>query len=67
MDNYTVEHSLQGHQNDVTGCRFSADGQLLYTSSFDTRVICWNVQTGQIVRKYEHMSPPPTNIFAAGN
>jgi len=66
LENYTVEKTLQGHQNDVTGCLFSADGKFLYTSSFDTRVICWNVDTGEIVRKFEHMHPPPTAIFAAG-
>ncbi|OQV13222.1 putative WD repeat and SOCS box-containing protein 1 [Hypsibius exemplaris] len=66
LETFTVVKSLQGHLNDVTGCRFSADGKLLYTSSLDTRVICWNIQTGQIVGRYEHMTPPPSAIFAAG-
>jgi len=66
LQTFTLERSLQGHQNEVTGCLFSADGKFLYTSSYDTRVICWNVATGEIVRKFEHMTPPPTPIFAAG-
>ena len=66
LSDFELEKSLQGHQNDVTGCRFSADGKLLYTSSFDTRVICWDVASAQIKRKFEHMTPPPSNIFAAG-
>lgn len=66
MKTFKVAQRLQGHQNDVTGCRFSADGAFLYTSSFDTRVVCWNVKDGSRVRSYEHMSPPPSAIFAAG-
>lgn len=66
MKEFKLEQSLQGHQNDVTGCQFSDDGKLLYTSSFDTRVICWKVADGSRVRTFEHMSPPPSAIFAAG-
>lgn len=61
-----VEKKLSGHQNELTACRYSHDGQFLYTSSFDTRVICWNAETGEIVHKFEHMSPPPSKIFASG-
>jgi len=63
---FSVSQRLQGHQNDVTACRFSCDGSQLYTASYDTRAICWNVKDGAKVRSFEHMNPPPSNIFAAG-
>ncbi|XP_055327796.1 WD repeat and SOCS box-containing protein 1-like [Paramacrobiotus metropolitanus] len=63
----TLERRLEnGHLNDVTGCCFSPDGALLFTSSWDTTVICWDVQTGAKRTVYGHMFPPPRPIFAGG-
>lgn len=38
-----VEKRLCGHLNALSSCRYSHDGTKLFTSSFDTRVICWDV------------------------
>jgi WD repeat/SOCS box-containing protein 1 len=66
LTNCQMIRSLKGHQNDVTACCFSDDGKHIFTSSFDTRVICWDAETGQICRQFEHMDPPPSTIFASG-
>ncbi|GAV04073.1 hypothetical protein RvY_14409 [Ramazzottius varieornatus] len=61
-----LEGKFEGHNNDVTSCAFSPDGAFLYTSSLDTRVICWEVATGEIRSSFYHMLPPPRPIFAGG-
>ncbi|XP_055352083.1 WD repeat and SOCS box-containing protein 1-like [Paramacrobiotus metropolitanus] len=66
VKNYEIERQLEGHQNDVTGVRFHEDGRRLFTCSFDTRVICWNISDGKKLFALEHMQPPPTSIFASG-
>ncbi|XP_076106321.1 WD repeat and SOCS box-containing protein 1-like [Mytilus galloprovincialis] len=65
LNNYSPSH-LHGHYHDVIGCCFSPDGALLATASFDTRVILWDVYTGQSLQELCHMYPPPRPIFAAG-
>ncbi|XP_006811797.1 WD repeat and SOCS box-containing protein 1-like [Saccoglossus kowalevskii] len=57
---------LDGHYNDVVACRFSPDGALLATASWDTRVIVWDPYTGEKLKIFGHVFPPPSPIFAGG-
>lgn len=66
METYTILRSLVGHQHDVRKCCFSADGALLATSSYDTRVIVWKVDEGVPLLYLFHLLPPPSMIFAGG-
>ncbi|XP_070573263.1 WD repeat and SOCS box-containing protein 1-like isoform X2 [Ptychodera flava] len=57
---------LEGHYNDVVSCKFSPDGALLATCSWDTRVILWDPYTGEQLKTFGHVYPPPSPIFAGG-
>ncbi|XP_019618678.1 PREDICTED: WD repeat and SOCS box-containing protein 1-like isoform X4 [Branchiostoma belcheri] len=66
MSDYSMMRKLTGHQNDVVACDFSPDGALLATGSYDTRVILWDPYTGQKIRTFGHMYPPPSFLMMGG-
>ncbi|KAL5016859.1 hypothetical protein ScPMuIL_006448 [Solemya velum] len=66
MEVHKPERKFDGHYHDVTGCDFSPDGALLATASYDTRVIIWDIYTGDAVKELGHLFPPPRPIFAGG-
>lgn len=51
--NYLSEKSkepirvVQGHQGNITALSVEAGGKTLWTGSFEGRVFCWNVKTGE--------------------
>jgi WD40 repeat protein len=50
---YQVDKTLVGHTSSVHNLRFSPDGKLLATCGFDSLVILWDVQTGEMLRKWK--------------
>lgn len=67
MVNYKLLRRLSGHFNSVLSCCFSPDGALVATASCDTRVIVWDHATGQQVRVFHHLYPPPGIIYMSGD
>ncbi|XP_025017734.1 WD repeat and SOCS box-containing protein 1 isoform X2 [Tetranychus urticae] len=63
---FKVVYVLAGHQHNVSSCDFSPDSSLLATGSWDARVIVWNVATGNKLKEFFHLQPPPRSIYAAG-
>lgn len=63
---WSVRHRLTGHRNNVSCCDFSPDGALLATSSYDSRVIIWDTDSGAALLFLEHCTPPLSLIFAGG-
>ncbi|XP_067680259.1 WD repeat and SOCS box-containing protein 1-like [Haliotis asinina] len=61
-----VLRKLEGHYHDVVSCEFSPDSALLATASYDTRVIVWDPYTGDSLREFGHLFPPPRPIYAGG-
>ena len=57
-------HCLKGHVHNVVSCKFSADGVLLFTASWDTRVIVWDVASGGAMQNLCHKIPVPQYVFA---
>ncbi|NUM75255.1 WD40 repeat domain-containing protein [candidate division KSB1 bacterium] len=45
----TLRHVLRGHKDCIGHCRWSPDGRLIASPSFDTTVRIWNVETGESV------------------
>jgi WD40 repeat protein/energy-coupling factor transporter ATP-binding protein EcfA2 len=43
MDNFKLEASLSGHNSRVTSIAVSGDGQKMVSTSFDNRVLFWNM------------------------
>lgn len=50
MSTLTIKMKLEGHLHDVTSCAFSPDGCLIASASWDTRVILWDSQSGQMLK-----------------
>ncbi|MPC94066.1 WD repeat and SOCS box-containing protein 1 [Portunus trituberculatus] len=67
MIHYKLVRRLSGHFNTVLSCCFSPDGALIATASCDTRVIVWDHATGQQVRVFHHLYPPPGIIYMSGD
>ena len=42
-------HKLEGHSAAVIRCKYTADGSLLITCSWDTRVNLWDAYSGRLV------------------
>lgn len=42
---------LSGHTNAITDLHFSTDGSVLYTSSADKTIMCWDICTGNRIKK----------------
>lgn len=66
-ENYKLKHSLKGHLHNVSSCMFSPDGALVVTASYDTKICLWNPYTGELIRQFNHMLPPPRLIYASGD
>lgn len=64
--NFAHKISLEGHHQKIISCKFSSDNSLIVTASSDTRVILWQVQTGQILHTFGHYFPPPSLFSAPG-
>ena len=47
---------LCGHTNSIHSLAFSQDGTLLMSGSYDTTVRVWDVQTGRVIRTFNHRS-----------
>jgi len=48
-----IVHILVGHNDGVTSCAFSTEGNLLVSASADKKLRVWNVQTGECLRVFE--------------
>lgn len=59
---YQVDKTLVGHTSSVHNLRFSPDGKLLATCGFDSLVILWDVQTGEMLRKWKGHSDWITEV-----
>lgn len=67
LESFSIKHTLTGHLHDVVSCEFSPDGALVATASYDTKIFLWDPYSGQLVRKFYHMLPPPRFIYAGGH
>jgi len=63
---FVMIRRLDGHHHHVCQCEFSPDGAVLATSSFDTRVILWDTNTGTQLLQLNHCQPAPLLMFAGG-
>jgi WD repeat/SOCS box-containing protein 1 len=63
---FQLRLKLSGHQHTIVACGYSPDGSLIATASWDTRVILWDSQRGNVVRQLCHVQPPPRMIYACG-
>lgn len=50
----TLYATLEGHRHNVFAVRFNPSGQYIVTCSADKTAILWDVQTAQIVHKFDH-------------
>lgn len=50
METYKLERKLEGHNHDVVACDFSKDGAILATASWDTRVLLWDPDSGELLK-----------------
>jgi WD40 repeat protein len=55
-----LRRTLHGHDEDVLGLRFSADGELLASAAGDGLAIVWDAQTGAV---REQLSVAETNVY----
>lgn len=62
-----MRHTLRGHLHTVSACVFSPDGALVVTACYDTKICLWNPFSGELVRQFFHMLPPPRLIYAGGD
>lgn len=67
INNFTLVFKLKEHLHDVVTCEFSPDGAILATGSYDTTICLWNPHTGQLIKKFFHLIPPPSLIYAGGH
>ena len=67
LENFSIKHTLTGHLHDVVSCEFSPDGAMVATASYDTKIFLWDPYSGQLIRKFYHMLPPPRFIYAGGH
>ncbi|XP_067135236.1 WD repeat and SOCS box-containing protein 1-like isoform X2 [Centruroides vittatus] len=65
-NDFTLKTTLNGHHQRIISCKFSSDNSLIATASCDTRVILWQVQTGQILHIFGHFFPPPSKFSTPG-
>ena len=59
-----VAHNLQGHNGNVFGTAFSADGTLLASSGDDGTLKLWDVATGRALHDLRHGGEGLTVAFA---
>ena len=52
-----VQVELEGHDQIVTACRFSPDGSLIASTSWDGTLKLWNASTGEKVAVYHAETP----------
>ncbi|KAI3389268.1 hypothetical protein SNEBB_011153 [Seison nebaliae] len=57
---------LSGHHNRVTSVKFSDDGSLLLSGSYDSYIIVWSIFQKIALKKFSHISPPPSLMYAGG-
>jgi len=62
-----ISHTLRGHLHNVSSCLFSPDGALVATASYDTTICMWNPYTGELIKQFFHLLPPPRLIYAGGD
>lgn len=62
-----LKHTLKGHLHTVSSCLFSPDGALVVTASYDTKICLWNPFSGEMIKQFNHMLPPPRLIYAGGD
>lgn len=44
---------LTGHTNAISELSFNTDGSVLYSASADKTVMCWDLTTGQRIKKFK--------------
>lgn len=67
INNFNITFKLKEHLHDVVTCEFSPDGAILATGSYDTTICLWDPHTGQLIKKFFHLIPPPSFIYAGGH
>ncbi len=58
-----ILHKWSEHTGQILTCTFSPDGQLLASAGKDNQVIIREVQTGKIIKKYQHRADVNTCAF----
>jgi U3 small nucleolar RNA-associated protein 12 len=53
MDSFEVRHSFEGHESAVSALLFAKDGLTLYSGSFDTSIIVWDLVADSAVKKLQ--------------
>ncbi|MGJ3241308.1 MAG: toll/interleukin-1 receptor domain-containing protein [Anaerolineae bacterium] len=48
----TIIRTYQGHDENVTAISFSANGRMMFTSSWDNSIREWDVASGRVVKQY---------------
>jgi WD repeat/SOCS box-containing protein 1 len=50
-ESFKLKHTLRGHLHNVSSCKFSPDGALLATGSYDTKILIWNPYSGVAIKQ----------------
>ena len=58
---------FSGHLDDVTCLAFSMEGTLLVSGSKDCTVKIWDVQTGGVIKSFDHVSSATSVSISADN
>lgn len=64
---FKLKYTLRGHLHNVSSCLFSPDGALVATACYDTKICIWNPYSGELIKQFAHMLPPPSLIYAGGD
>ncbi|MCA9105385.1 MAG: hypothetical protein KDA83_08170 [Planctomycetales bacterium] len=65
----TVEQPLEltGHRDSLNAAVFSADGRYVVTGSSDHAAWLWNVETGEVIRRFEQHTGPVLSLAVSGD
>jgi WD40 repeat protein/serine/threonine protein kinase len=61
----TIRQRIQGHMTVIVQLAFAPDSATLATASWDSTVKLWNVATGQIALRLQHIGPVTDLAFAS--
>ena len=53
-DNQTIIRTLPGHQKTISQIKYSPDGKIIASSSWDKTIKLWNVETGELINTLPH-------------